>query len=210
MASFMSNFFQSGRDKAAQEAARPVTPTKNINSFLNPLNTPQGSPSKKTQPPGAHDLPTAFDTAMSLNSSSAEADGNNTPVRLSRPQNVVAPLSPAKTNTQPVDDSSLVADDSVLHKAPAPGSPLKKQGQENTPPVKQMTHAALSRHQLYEGRERPLTPAKKFNTSRGLTAEEREILQRPSVRRLTNVTQLCASLTNCYRQAASHPVRQFC
>ena len=40
MASFMSNFFQSGRDKAAQEAARPVTPTKNTNNnFLNPLNT---------------------------------------------------------------------------------------------------------------------------------------------------------------------------
>ena len=187
MASFMSNFFQSGRDKAAQEAARPVTPTKNTNNnFLNPLNTPQGSPSKKTHPPGAHDLPTAFDSAMSLNS--ADAD---TPVRLSRPQSVVTPLSPARTNAQPVDDSSLVADDSVLHKGPTPGSPLKKQGQENTPPVQHITHAALSRQQLYEGKERPLTPAKKFNTSRGLTAEEREILQRPSVRRLVNVTQLC-------------------
>lgn len=189
MASFMSNFFQSGRDKAAQEAARPVTPTKNnTNNFLNPLSTPQGSPSKKTHPPGAHDLPSAFDT-MSLNTGS-DAD---TPVRLSRPQSVVAPLSPAKTNAQPVEDGSLVADDSIIHKNPAPGSPLKKQGQENTPPVQHMTHAALSRQQLYEGKERPLTPAKKFNTSRGLTAEEREILQRPGVKRLVNVTQLCRS-----------------
>ncbi|KAM3439995.1 hypothetical protein NHJ13734_003492 [Beauveria thailandica] len=187
MASFMSNFFQSGRDKVAQETTRPATPTKNTtnNNFLNPLNTPQGSPSKKTHPPGAHDLPSAFDSAMSLNT--GEAD---TPVRLSRPQTIVTPLSPAKINAQPVDDISLVADDSVLHKAPTPGSPLKKQGQENTPPIQHMTHAALSRQQLYEGKERPLTPAKRFNTTRGLTAEEREILQRPSVRRLVNVTQL--------------------
>ncbi|ATY61165.1 serine threonine-kinase cot-1 [Cordyceps militaris] len=187
MASFMSNFFQSGRDKAAQEIARPVTPSKNTNNnFLNPLNTPQGSPSKKTHPPGAHDLPTAFDSAMSLNT--GEVD---TPVRLSRPQTVVTPLSPARTNAQPFDESSLVADDSVLHKGPTPGSPLRKQGQENTPPVQHMTHAALSRHQAYEGKERPLTPVtKKFNTSRGLTVEEREILQSPSVRRLVNVTQL--------------------
>lgn len=190
MASFMSNFFQSGRDKAALDAARPVTPTKNTNNnFLNPTSTPQGSPSKKTHPPGAHDLPSAFDNAMSLNA----GEGDTTPVRLSRPQSVVTPLSPAKINAQPVDESSLVADDSVIHKGPAPGSPLKKQGQENTPPVQHMTHAALSRQQLYETKERPLTPAKKFNTSRGLTAEEREILQRPSVRRLVNVTQLCPS-----------------
>lgn len=187
MASFMSNFFQSGKDKADSNS-RPSTPLKN-NSFLNPSSTPQGSPSKKTVPPGAHDLPAAFESAMSLNSSGLE-----TPVRLSRPQSVVTPLSPGKSNARPLDEanSNLNTEDSILHKAMTSNSPLKKQGQENTPPAQaHLNHAALSRQQLYEGRDRPLTSAKKFNTTRGLTAEEKEILQKPNVKRLVNVTQLC-------------------
>lgn len=192
MASFMSNFFQSGKDKAADSNSRPSTPSKN-NSFLNPTSTPQGSPSKKTVPPGAHDLPAAFESAMSLNSSGLES-----PVRLTRPQSVVTPLSPGKSNVQPLDETSLNVDDSVLHKAVSSTSPLKKQGQENTPPASQprLNHAAVSRQQPYEGKDRALTSVKKFNTSRGLTAEEREILQKPNVRRLVNVTQLCM-LTLC-------------
>lgn len=194
MASFMSSFFPGGKEKQAE---RPGTPSKS-NSFINPSSTPQGSPSKKTVPPGAHDLPAAFENAMSLNSTGLES-----PIKLGRPQSMVAPLSPTKSNANPFDDSTVSVDDSVIHKTKSPGSPLKKQGQENTPPVSRMgasaaeplfqqSHAALSRQQLYETRDRPTTPAaKKFNTSRGLTAEEREILQRPNVRRLVNVTQLC-------------------
>lgn len=186
MTSFMSNFFQSGKDKASLDSARPSTPTKNINNgFINPAHTPQGSPSKKTAPPGAFDLPEAFESSLSLASTAVES-----PVRLSRPQSVVSPLSPTRTNALPLDETTLNIDESVIHKSTPQGSHLKKQGQENTPPV-QLAHAAISRQQLYEPKERPLTPAKKFNTSRGLTAEERELLQRPSVKRLTNVTQLC-------------------
>lgn len=197
MASFMSSFFPGGKDKAAAESPsspRPQTPSR-PNSFINPTSTPQGSPSKKTAPPGAHDLPSAFESAMTLNPAGPES-----PLKLTRPQSVITtPLSPGKSNAQPFDESSIV-DDSVIHKGPAPGSPLKKQGQENTPPISRLAvtdsphqhnHAALSRQQLYEPKDRPNTPAKKFNTSRGLTAEEREILQKPNVRRMVNVTQLC-------------------
>lgn len=196
MASFMSSFFPSGKDKSTEETpVRPTTPTKTTNSFLNPTSTPQGSPSKRTVPPGANDLPTAFENAMTLNSTGIDA-----PIRLTRPQSVVTPLSPGKSNAQPLDESNLNIDDSIIHKATGSGSPIRKQGQENTPPASrhgandpqlQHNHAAVSRQQLYETRERPLTPGRRFNTARGLTAEEREILQKPNVRRMVNVTQLC-------------------
>jgi hypothetical protein len=186
MTSFMSNFFQSGKDKAALDSARPSTPTRNANNgFINPVQTPHGSPSKKAAPPGAYDLPEAFESSLSLASTAVE-----TPIQLTRPQNLVSPLSPTKTNALPHDDSTLSVDESIIHKTNTQGNHLKRQGQENTPPV-QLNHAAVSRQQHYEPKERPLTQAKKFNTSRGLTAEEMEILQRPSIRRLTNVTQLC-------------------
>lgn len=228
MASFMSNFLPgssvgpgTSKDKAplaGDAAPRPVTPTmNNINSFINPLNTPLGSPSKRTIPPGAHDLPTVFDTAMNLNSPGIEA-----PVRLSRPQSVVAPLSPGKANnSQPAPQPHLqpreeqqqpsaaivaeVAAQSVHKGRASPGTPRRRQGQENAQPVPRLaahdqerqphhSHAALSRQQPYETtKDRPII-AKRFNTARGLTAEEREILQRPNVRRMVNVTQLCKSV----------------
>ncbi|GAO15975.1 hypothetical protein UVI_02055550 [Ustilaginoidea virens] len=198
MASFMSSFFQGGKEKAAGDGSpRPATPTKNINnSFINPPSTPHGSPSKKTVPPGAHDLPAAFESAMSLASTGIDA-----PVRLTRPQSVVTPLSSGNSNAQPLDESSINIDDSVIHKAALSGSPLKKQGQENTPPASRLglsdspaqhNHAAKSRQQLYEAKDRPRTAYKKFNTARGLTPEERELLQKPGVKRLVNVTQLCS------------------
>jgi cell cycle protein kinase DBF2 len=197
MASFMANLFPGTKqDKSAIDIShRPVTPTK-TNSFVNPATTPHGSPSKKTVPPGAQELPAAFESAMKLNSA-----GIDSPLKLGRPQSVVTPLSPGKSNVQPLDESSPNVEDSIVHKgALSTGSPLKNQGQENTPPTSRLgtespyqhNHAALSRHELYQSR--PSTPAKKFNTSRGLTPEELEILQKPNVRRLVNVTQLCKSI----------------
>ncbi|KJZ75761.1 hypothetical protein HIM_04918 [Hirsutella minnesotensis 3608] len=197
MASFMANFFPGGKERMTVDTSgRPSTPmARGDNNFINPPSTPQGSPSKKTFPPGAHDLPAAFESAMVLNSPTADAS-----FRLSRPQSVISPLSPGKNNSQPLDETCLNVDDSIIHKAASSGSPLKKRGQENTPPASRLlgtdsphqhNHAALSRQQLYEPRERPVTPAaKKFNTARGLTAEEREILNKPNVKRLVNVTQL--------------------
>ena len=88
-------------------------------------------------------------------------------------------------------------DDSVLHKAVSPGSPLRKHGQENTPPVSRQglegsqNQAALSRQELYQPKDQGTSRTAKYNTQRGLTAEEREILNKPNVKRLANVTQLC-------------------
>lgn len=178
-------------------ADRPSTP--NRNSFITPVHTPQGSPSKNRMPPGAHDLPVAFENAMKL------TPGNSgSPTKSGRPGTSGTPLSPGKSNALAVDDSyfgSASADDSVLHKsAISPGSPLRQQGQENTPPSSRLGEpslaqnpAALSRHELYQPRDQPSQATKKYNTQRGLTAEELEILQKPNVKRLANVTQLCRS-----------------
>lgn len=223
----MSSFFPgsssvsstSTKDKAPAAVdvpPRPVTPTmNNFNSFINPLNTPLGSPSKKTIPPGAHDLPGVFESAMNLHAGAIDA-----PVRLTHPQSVVAPLSPGKQSSssslvktqvqplgqQPREDLSPVVDESALKKGRAsPGTPRRRQAQDKEQQQQQPrlghdqerqerhSHAALSRQQAYETKERPIV-AKRFNTARGLTAEEREILQRPNVRRMVNVTQLCRCL----------------
>jgi hypothetical protein len=198
MASFMANLFPGSKDKSTSNLPRPKTPGGQ-NDFINPPSTPQGSPSKKTVVPGAHDLPTAFESGMKLGPSVIDS-----PVKLGRPQSVITPLAPGKTNIQPVEDGSTIVDDSVVHKGGvSPGSPLKNAGQENTPPSRPggadsphlHNQAALHRQELYQS-SRPLTPAKKFNTSRGLTPEELEILQKPNVKRLVNVTQLCTSRPN--------------
>ncbi|KAI1258983.1 serine/threonine-protein kinase DBF20 [Xylariaceae sp. FL1019] len=208
MASFISGIFNSSQGskdlKSPAPGNRPTTPTKPTNSFVEPVATPLGSPSKKTKPPGAHELPDAFDNALRLNAPVLES-----PVKLGRPQSSGSPLSPTKGNAPSLDDgyfntpSSSNAEESILHRtAQQPESPTKKQGQENNPPTRSsripmpnLSQAALSRQELYQRDSRPHTPAaattnKKFNTSKGLTPEEMEILKKPSVRRLVNVTQL--------------------
>lgn len=167
---------------------RPSTPSRN--NFITPVSTPQGSPSKNRNPPGAHDLPTAFDNAMKIGPPAFGSPSKNTRSQAG------TPLSPGKSNTLAADDSyfgnaTSNVDDSIIHKsAVSPGSPLRKQGQENTPPVAQ-NHAALSRQELYQPRDNTPTTTRKYNTQRGLTAEELEILHKPNVKRLANVTQLC-------------------
>jgi len=166
---------------------RPHTP--NRTNFITPIATPQGSPSKKTHPPGAHDLPAAFES-MKIGPGTF-----GSPTKQGRG----TPLTTGQSNTQAVDESyfstsSGHADDSVLHKtASTPGSPLRKQGKENTPPSRgndaALNHAALSRQELYQTKEPQTT--KKYNTQRGLTTEELAILNKPNVKRLANVTQLC-------------------
>lgn len=205
MASFISNMFpssQGSRDARSAAEERPGTPSATKNAFIEPAITPQGSPSKKTIPPGAHELPTAFENALKLNASALDS-----PVKL-RPNTSASPLAPARSNVQPTDDASFspaaAVDNSIIHKtAQSPDAVVKKQGQENTPPsrsrIPMLNHnqAALSRHELYQSRDnnRPITPTtRKFNTGRGLTPEELEILKKPSVRRLVNVTQLCKRL----------------
>lgn len=213
MASFLSNMFptQAVKDGKSFPSELPATPTKN--NFITPISTPLGSPSKRTLPPGANELPSAFDSSLKLNPVSLDSPV----VKLGRPQSG-APLSPTKSNLQPADDgyfttASPNVDNSVIHKSgDSPGTPLKKQGQENTPPsripvrdsVYQHNQAALSRQELYQLRDTKTATSttKRFNTTRGLTPEEMEILKKPNVRRLVNVTQLCKTVS---RSPASLP-----
>lgn len=177
-----------------QFSERPNTPTRN--SFITPVSTPQGSPSKKQNPPGANDLPTAFENALKLNSSTL-----GSPSKLARQAGT--PLTPGKSNTLAAEESYFSSstsnvDDSIIHKsAVAPGSPLRKQGKENTPPSSRQgieppaqSQAAISRQELYQSRDQPQM-TRKYNTQRGLNPEELEILHKPNVKRLANVTQLC-------------------
>jgi len=205
MASFMSSFFPSGKQQDKPDE-RPTTPIKGTvpNNFTTPISTPQGSPSKKTAPPGANELPVSIDN-MKLSATSIF----DSPVKLNRPQGGSSiPLSSGRTNLQNIDEDSPSIENSIIHKGTsAAGSPPKGHSKENTPPVitrtaptepaptYQPSHAALSRQDGYHLRERPAATVKRFNTQRGLTAEELEILQKPNIKRLVNVTQLCKSFT---------------
>ena len=98
MSSFITNLFPSSQgDK--HDSILPVPPpplhtrtsqneafsespsTPNQNSFITPVSTPQGSPSKNRNPPGANDLPVCFDNAMKI-----------TPATLAAPRRVVVVL----------------------------------------------------------------------------------------------------------------------
>ena len=147
---------------------RPQTPTSPgqglTHGFTSPVQTPQGSPSKKQFPPGANDLPNVFDNAMKL-----------------------APMSPTKSQPKSPSKqenaySDPFADTSTLYHG-RPESPTRQSNKENAPV--QHGHAALSRHEQYHKSE------SKKTVTKGLTSEELQKLQLPKVKRLANVTQLC-------------------
>ncbi|CAG8953265.1 hypothetical protein HYFRA_00003469 [Hymenoscyphus fraxineus] len=202
MSNFITNLFPSNQGGQQEDIPRigqnerPSTPTGN--DFMTPVSTPQGSPSKKQNPPGAHDLPNVFENAMKI---APPAIGTPTTTRSGRP---LTTNSPGKTNALTTDESFFAnspanVDDSVVHKSISPGSPLRKQGQENTPPASRhgldaatQNLAAMSRQELYQPREQGSMANRsgKVNTQRGLTSEELEIMHKPNVKRLANVTQL--------------------
>ncbi|CAK7272616.1 serine/threonine-protein kinase dbf2 [Sporothrix epigloea] len=249
----MASFVASLMDRASVAMSRPETPTKN--NFLTPTSTPQGSPSKRTLPPGAYEVGTAQDGSILGGYTNPAGNGPkqsnivvpipnlfDNAVRLGRPATVGSgggspagtnssqPLAPSKGNQQQqLLEDPFAVDESVANKtvvdASSGGLHSRENKENNTPsketemaqaataadhkskenathlqpltrlpvPADAHSHAALSRHELYQqpARERPTTAnVKKFNTSRGLTPEELEILKRPNVRRLVNVTQL--------------------
>lgn len=163
----------------------PHTPTSA--AFTSPCATPQGSPSKSKLPPGATELPDAFDSAMKL-----------APTSPAKARQQLSPHSPNKGGRQAFDenqDDTLNRQDLLV----GPGSPLRKSGKENTPPgVRQSkpatpNQAAVSRQEPYASRDTDSGPQARYNPQRGLTPEELEKLQLPKVKRLANVTQLCMS-----------------
>ena len=173
---------------------RPATPTRH--GFTSPAQTPQGSPSKNRMPPGAIDLPNVFENAMKLAPSSPTKSGHNNQ----------SGFSPKKGGLVPAEESLLGFNESVIHKdsGSVPGSPTRKSNKENTPPGGlrlgkdspfSTNPAAVSRQEPYQQRDQLDASTRRGQAQlRGLTAEEREKLQLPKVKRLANVTQLCESL----------------
>ncbi|KAF2135773.1 uncharacterized protein K452DRAFT_238737 [Aplosporella prunicola CBS 121167] len=151
---------------------RPETPSSNP-AFLSPQQTPTGSPSKHHAPPGAYDLPNVFDNAMKL------MPTVGTPSRIARPVQH-SPASPSPNRSE-FDQ----------------GSPTRRANKENTPPDRPavpkesnfVTQAAASRQEPYKPRG-DASVGKTYNLQRGLSPEDVEKLQKPSVKRLANVTQL--------------------
>lgn len=164
---------------------RPNTP--NQNAFTSPLQTPQGSPSKKQLPPGANDLTNVFDNAMKLGVMSPTKKQSASPAKQS-----LSVASDNASNSSPFSDSVI--------QSGTPGSPTRKSNKENTPPGGfkfgkdtgiQQNAAAISRQEQYQS----IDGRKKASPSaRGLSPEELEKLQLPKVKRLANVTQLCKSV----------------
>ncbi|KAI9823479.1 MAG: hypothetical protein M1832_002490 [Thelocarpon impressellum] len=176
--------------RSGNENERPQTPTQQ--RFTSPTQTPQGSPSKRQFPPGAHTLPDVFENAMKLTPA---------PLKTGRQQ---AATSPARNTVLIAEDMapSHSTDDGVIHRdtlVGAPASPTRKSNKENTQPGPKSTRehanpqaqAAVSRQELYQPREQAATTIRRaFENQRGLTQEELELLQNPQVRRLANVAQL--------------------
>ena len=172
---------------------RPLTPGGSENAFVSPVQTPQGSPSKNRLPPGAFDLPDVFSNAMKL------FPTMGSPNKGSKQQ---SPTSPNKGNLQKPEqgyEEGYMGQDT---RAGAPGSPTRKSNKENTPPARPnmqkdtsfMSHAAASRQDPYRTQDapRPSSPTRQTYAA-APTAEEMEKLQKASVKRLANVTQLCTT-----------------
>ena len=154
---------------------RPGTPSQN--GYVSPLQTPQGSPSKKQQPPGAFELPNVFDNAMKLGQPmfGRQAQGK----------------SPGKQALGESNDNTQFGD--VYNTRGE--SPTRQSNKENAPtsPLKfckdvGMNQAAVSRQKVYTPEEQDRSKDPKL---RPLTPDELQKLQLPKVKRLANVTQLC-------------------
>lgn len=169
----------------------PQTPTRI--AFTSPFSTPQGSPSKSKLPPGATELPSAFENALKLTPGSPTKSGKLQ----------LGAQSPIKGGIRQAGDDVFDDGDSQQdYYSAGSGSPTKTSNKENTPlglrpTTKEASHtpnqAAISRQEHYQTRESADNAARPRynNAQRGLTAEEIEKLQLPKVKRLANVTQLC-------------------
>ena len=176
--------------RSGNEYPSPSTPT--YTAFTSPSETPQGSPSKKQLPQGSHELPNVFENALKLN----PTQGNTNKQNISPQQ---SPSSPSKGGRVPLSDHTVndfrnsVVQDEKLAKQTFNAA----RGNENTPPgglrsgqeSPFTSQAAASRQDAYQRRSYQAPTTRSMHL--GLSGEEMERLQKPSVRRLANVTQLC-------------------
>lgn len=154
--------------------------------FMSPPQTPQGSPSKSHAPPGAYDLPDVFDNAMKLFPSRNDSPSKNTRSQIPQPSSLTRTGNGYDT-THPQEYAVAGA---------APGSPIRRgQGnEENTPPSSRPGMPKSQSSYLtsaQQGRQEAYKPREELKFDRGLTAKEAELVNKASVKRLANVTQLC-------------------
>jgi cell cycle protein kinase DBF2 len=202
----------------AQQYQRPATPPAvHYADFVNPQHTPQGSPSKSHAPPGAcYDLPTAFDASLRLGpaptpllpppsfplSSSTAAPA--TAVTMAQAQAQAAPTAAAIAPAMASGISHATAGADRKENTPpsvATGnvSPGRGAALQPSSPKKDafMTQAAASRAEPYRAppvappASGALTGGRPAYVQRGMSQDDVEKLQKPAVRRLANVTQLC-------------------
>lgn len=180
--------------RSGNETESPHTPTQQ--AFTSPTQTPQGSPSKNRMPPGSNAIPDVFDNAFKLQAAQFPSSTNVGPH-----SQTSAPTSPIKGFVPIAEDPFVGVDESIIHTETShtPGSPTRRSNKENTPPgskvakeiVSPQSQAAASRREPYSPREEAPVARKGYEAQRGLTVEELEKLQKPQVKRLANVTQLC-------------------
>jgi len=157
---------------------------------MSPVQTPQGSPSKRQMPPGAFDLPDVFSNAMKLIPTIGSTNNKAPKQQL--------PTSPSKLNMQDQQDP---------FQDPRPSSPSRISNKENTSPSRPnlqkdtsyISQAAASRQDPYRTQahdgSRPASPTRQ-KLAPSPTQAEMEKLAKPAVKRLANVTQLCMSCLN--------------
>jgi cell cycle protein kinase DBF2 len=170
---------------------RPQTPTQH--GFTSPSQTPQGSPSKNRQPPGSNNLPDVFEHSLKLQPTPGSGQAKPSKQN-STPSSPRGGINIAEDGYLGIDQTMGYADSRQ-----APGSPTRKSNKENTPPngkplkeyLHQQNYAAASRQELYSPKEQGPTARRGYEAQRGLSAEDLEKLQKPQVKRLANVTQLC-------------------
>ncbi|KAF2499380.1 serine/threonine-protein kinase cot-1 [Lophium mytilinum] len=168
---------------------RPRTPTQE--AFISPQQTPQGSPSKHHQPPGAFDLPNVFENAMRLFPTMGGSPSKS-------PRQPQSPTSAMRGGDALESVDSGYGGSDLTTITPGSGSPTRKANKENTPPggrpgmqkeTSFINHAAVSRQEPYRTREAEKQQNHVVGHQR-LSAEELEKLRKPAVKRLANVTQL--------------------
>jgi hypothetical protein len=206
----------------AQQYQRPATPPAvHYADFVNPQYTPQGSPSKSQAPPGAsYDLPAAFDSSLRLGpaptpllpppsfslSSSTAAPAPVIPT--AQPQAAPSTAAMALAMASGMSHATASADrkeNTPPNAATGNVSPGRGPALQPSSPKKDtfMSQAAASRADPYRAppvappASGALTGGRQAYIQRGLSQDDMEKLQKPAVRRLANVTQLCKLILTC-------------
>jgi cell cycle protein kinase DBF2 len=145
----------------------PHTPIKE--NFMSPSNTPQGSPSKNRNPPGAKPV---LKAASSKNSAQTDSNGPTQSLQSIDERSTAEPTSPTRrSNKENTPPSSKLTKDLA-------GMRIDEDDRSSA---------------RVEAFQRAATTKRLIGPNRGLTAEELEKIKKPEVKRIANAAQLCKS-----------------